>query len=47
MMGVHTRFFDDFFMAATNDGIRQAVTLASGLDARAYRFSVTSGNHRL
>jgi methyltransferase (TIGR00027 family) len=37
MMGVRTRFFDDFFVEATNGGIRQAVILASGLDARAYR----------
>ena len=37
MMGVRTRFFDDFFMAAADEGIRQAVILASGLDARAYR----------
>jgi methyltransferase (TIGR00027 family) len=37
MMAVRTRFFDDFFLEATNAGIRQAVILASGLDARAYR----------
>jgi methyltransferase (TIGR00027 family) len=37
MMAVRTRFFDDFFVKATNGGIRQAVILASGLDARAYR----------
>ncbi|OBI99232.1 class I SAM-dependent methyltransferase [Mycobacterium sp. 1465703.0] len=34
---VRTRFFDDFFNAATKDGVRQAVILASGLDTRAYR----------
>ncbi|UXA08002.1 class I SAM-dependent methyltransferase [Mycobacterium sp. SMC-2] len=34
---VRTRFFDDFFTAATKDGVRQAVILASGLDTRAYR----------
>ncbi|OBF23277.1 SAM-dependent methyltransferase [Mycobacterium kubicae] len=34
---VRTRFFDDFFMQATDAGIRQAVILASGLDTRAYR----------
>src|ERR1700757_3740668 len=39
MMGIRTRFFDDFFMAAADDGIRQAVILASGLDARAYRLA--------
>lgn len=37
MMGVRTRFFDDFFIEATNGGIGQVVILASGLDARAYR----------
>src|SRR3954466_14152431 len=34
---VRTRYFDDFFMAATTSGIRQAVILASGLDTRAFR----------
>jgi methyltransferase (TIGR00027 family) len=43
MMGIRTRFFDDFFMAAADDGIRQAVILASGLDARAYRLPWPSG----
>jgi methyltransferase (TIGR00027 family) len=36
-MAVRTRFFDDFFIDAGKAGIRQAVILASGLDARAYR----------
>lgn len=36
-MAVRTRFFDAFFAEATQAGIRQAVILASGLDARAYR----------
>ena len=36
-MAVRTRFFDSFFHDATQAGIRQAVILASGLDARAYR----------
>jgi methyltransferase (TIGR00027 family) len=36
-MAVRTRFFDSFFLDATQAGIRQAVILASGLDARAYR----------
>jgi methyltransferase (TIGR00027 family) len=36
-MAVRTRFFDAFFRDATQAGIRQAVILASGLDARAYR----------
>lgn len=40
---VRTRYFDDFFTAATDAGIRQAVILASGLDARAYRLRWPSG----
>src|SRR6186997_1867343 len=36
-MAVRTRYFDDFFMAATASGLRQAVILASGLDSRSYR----------
>lgn len=38
-MAARTRFFDSFFQAATQAGIRQAVILASGLDARAYRLA--------
>src|ERR1700745_2167663 len=30
-----TKFFDEYFLAAAHDGIRQAVILAAGLDARA------------
>ncbi|HLR98075.1 MAG TPA: class I SAM-dependent methyltransferase [Mycolicibacillus parakoreensis] len=36
-MAVRTRYFDDFFTAAAEAGIDQAVILASGLDSRAYR----------
>src|SRR6201995_3092542 len=36
-MAVRTRFFDTFFLAAAEAGIRQAVILASGLDTRGYR----------
>jgi methyltransferase (TIGR00027 family) len=43
MMAVRTRYFDDFFTEATASGIRQAVILASGLDARAYRLSWPAG----
>jgi methyltransferase (TIGR00027 family) len=43
VMAVRTRFFDDFFTAATAAGIDQAVILASGLDARAYRLPWPSG----
>jgi methyltransferase (TIGR00027 family) len=38
-MAARTRFFDEFFQDATQAGIRQAVILASGLDARAYRLA--------
>nr|VTO98268.1 Putative S-adenosyl-L-methionine-dependent methyltransferase [Mycobacterium riyadhense] len=36
-MAVRTKYFDDYFVNATAGGIGQAVILASGLDARAYR----------
>ena len=42
-MAVRTRFFDDFFVGATEDGVRQAVILASGLDTRAYRLQWPAG----
>jgi methyltransferase (TIGR00027 family) len=42
-MAVRTRFFDNFFTAATGDGVRQAVILASGLDTRAYRLRWPAG----
>jgi methyltransferase (TIGR00027 family) len=42
-MAVRTRFFDSFFNDATHAGIRQAVILASGLDARAYRLDWPAG----
>src|SRR5689334_16846228 len=32
-----TKWFDDFFTAASAGGVRQAVIVAAGLDARAYR----------
>jgi methyltransferase (TIGR00027 family) len=40
---VRTRYFDDFFIAATDAGLRQAVILATGLDARAYRLPWPTG----
>jgi methyltransferase (TIGR00027 family) len=43
VMAVRTRFFDDFFLQAAAAGIRQAVILASGLDARAYRLQWPAG----
>jgi methyltransferase (TIGR00027 family) len=42
-MAVRTKFFDDYFEAATAGGIRQAVILASGLDSRAYRLAWPDG----
>lgn len=42
-MAARTRFFDEFFTAASDAGIRQAVILASGLDARAYRLDWPDG----
>src|ERR1700722_14306567 len=39
VMAARTRYFDSFFLDATQAGIRQAVILASGLDARAYRLA--------
>ncbi|AFC45521.1 MULTISPECIES: class I SAM-dependent methyltransferase [Mycobacterium] len=43
-MAVRTRFFDDFFLNAARDGIRQSVILAAGLDARAYRLGWPPGS---
>ncbi|MCA2289712.1 class I SAM-dependent methyltransferase [Mycobacterium avium] len=40
---VRTRFFDDFFIDATEGGLRQAVILASGLDTRVYRLAWPAG----
>ncbi|MEU9808659.1 class I SAM-dependent methyltransferase [Mycobacterium sp. NPDC050853] len=42
-LAVRTKFFDEFFTAATASGIRQAVILAAGLDARAYRLPWPDG----
>ncbi|BDB40611.1 MULTISPECIES: class I SAM-dependent methyltransferase [Mycobacterium] len=42
-MAVRTKFFDEFFLEATSSGIKQAVILASGLDARAYRLPWPNG----
>ncbi|MFE3027019.1 class I SAM-dependent methyltransferase [Nocardia tengchongensis] len=42
-MGVRTRYFDEFFAAAWQQGVQQAVILASGLDARAYRLDWPAG----
>jgi methyltransferase (TIGR00027 family) len=42
-MAVRAKYFDDYLMAATGTGVRQAVILASGLDARAYRLAWPTG----
>lgn len=42
-MASRTMYFDGFFADAANAGIRQAVILASGLDARAYRLDWPAG----
>ena len=42
-MACRTRFYDQFFLEAANGGVGQAVILAAGLDARAYRLSWPAG----
>jgi methyltransferase (TIGR00027 family) len=42
-MASRTAFFDNFFVEATRAGINQAVILASGLDARAWRLPWPDG----
>ncbi len=42
-MAVRTRFYDNYFIEATRSGIRQAVIMAAGLDARAYRLPWPDG----
>jgi methyltransferase (TIGR00027 family) len=42
-MALRAKFFDDYFLASGDTGIRQAVILASGLDARAYRLPWPGG----
>jgi methyltransferase (TIGR00027 family) len=43
LLTARTRYFDAFFLDAAKAGIRQAVILASGLDARGYRLQWPSG----
>jgi methyltransferase (TIGR00027 family) len=43
-IAVRTRFFDEFFLGATRDGVCQSVILAAGLDARPYRLPWPSGS---
>ena len=42
-MACRTRFYDQFFLDATRNGIGQVVILASGLDSRAYRLPWPAG----
>jgi methyltransferase (TIGR00027 family) len=42
-MASRTKFFDSFFLTATNSGIKQAVILAAGLDARSWRLPWPDG----
>lgn len=42
-MAIRTQFFDGVFLDATSAGLRQAVTLASGLDTRPYRMRWPAG----
>ena len=42
-MAVRTRHFDKLFTDAAATGVRQAVILAAGLDARAYRLDWPAG----
>ncbi len=43
VFAARTRYYDDYFAAATGAGVRQVVIVASGLDARPYRLSWPSG----
>lgn len=41
--GVRTKYFDSYFRAAADDGVRQIVLLAAGLDSRGYRLPWPDG----
>lgn len=41
--GVRTKYFDGYFRAAADAGVRQVVLLAAGLDSRAYRLDWPDG----
>jgi methyltransferase (TIGR00027 family) len=40
---VRTRFYDDYLLAGTSEGIHQVVLLAAGLDTRAFRLQWPAG----
>ncbi|ALR13537.1 SAM-dependent methyltransferase [Mycobacteroides saopaulense] len=42
-IGLRSKFFDEFFVSATNSGCKQAVILAAGLDVRAHRLPWPEG----
>ncbi|QCH26138.1 class I SAM-dependent methyltransferase [Mycobacteroides salmoniphilum] len=42
-IGLRSKFFDEFFVSATNSGCKQAVILAAGLDVRAHRLAWPEG----
>jgi methyltransferase (TIGR00027 family) len=42
-MATRTAFFDEFFLGASDAGVRQVVILASGLDARSWRLPWPDG----
>jgi methyltransferase (TIGR00027 family) len=42
-MGIRTKYFDEYLLAAVQAGVRQVVILASGLDSRAYRLPWPTG----
>jgi methyltransferase (TIGR00027 family) len=42
-IGVRTKYFDSYLLAAFHAGVRQVVILASGLDSRAYRLAWPAG----
>ena len=42
-LAVRSRYFDEYFAAASRSGIRQVVLLAAGLDARAHRLDWPAG----
>ncbi|OBI47016.1 SAM-dependent methyltransferase [Mycobacterium kyorinense] len=41
--GARTKYFDGYFRRAADDGVRQVVILAAGLDSRAYRLPWPDG----
>ncbi|OHT85097.1 class I SAM-dependent methyltransferase [Mycobacteroides saopaulense] len=42
-IGLRSKFFDEFFVSATNSGCKQVVILAAGLDVRAHRLPWPEG----